>query len=209
MGSLASRAGCALLLAATLLAGCGAPPKPTAYRDASYKRDPQVLVRFAIVPVPLAGQRGEGLDHGMERAFADTPGVQMCNQPSIMRQRMNGDRDLLWSINRILAEKYSPQDLAAGPNLQPALTPKQIETVRKVTGEAVMLLVPVEMATQPAGTSTHGHAFYRVYDLQSGCLLLQNALEVSVPETGETGDRKALVQMVLTIQQDFTQRLLN
>jgi len=209
MGSLAPRAAGALLLAVTLLAGCGGPPKTTAYRDPAYQRDPLNLVPFAIAPVPIAGPRGEGLDHGMERAFSDTPGVQIRNQPSVMRQRLNGDHDLLWSINRVLAEKYTPQDLAAGPNLQSVVTAKQIETLRKVTGDAVLFLLPVEMATEAAGGGTRGHALYRVYDLESGRLLLQSSVEVTVPEAGETGERKALVQLVLQVQADFKQRLLS
>jgi hypothetical protein len=205
----APRAGCALLLASTLAVGCGAPPRTTAYREATYKRDRLHLVPFAFLPVPLAGPRAEAMDRGMERAFADTPGVTIRNQPTILRQRMNGDHDLVWLVNRVLAVKYSARDLAAGPNLQAILTGKQMEDLRTVTSGASMLLVPVEMATKPAGQATRGHALYRVYDLDSGRLLLQNTVDVSVPETGEAGDRKALVQVVLAMQQDLTQRLLD
>jgi hypothetical protein len=209
MEKLAARAGCALFVAAMLLAGCGGPPKTAAYREPTYERDRLHLVPFAMLPVPLAGQRAEAMDRGMERAFADTPGVTMRTLPSVLRLRMNGDHDLVLLVSRVLQAKYSAADLAAGPNLQSDLTAKQMEDLRAVTSNATMLLVPVEMTTKPAGDATRGHAFYRIYDLENGRLLLQSAVDVSVAETGEAGDRKALVQVVLAMQRDLTQRLLD
>ncbi len=210
MRSPAWRAASALAVAAAMLAaGCGAPPKSTAFRDPTYKRDPLKLERFAMAPVPIAGPRGEGLDRGMERAFSDTPGVLVRNQPSVMRQRMNGDRDLLWSVNRLMAAKYTAEDFAAGPSVQALLTAKQIDELRRVTGDAVLFLLPVEMTTTPAGSATRAHGMYRVYNMESGRLVLQSTVDTSVPESGESGDLKALVQLVLKIQEDFRQRLMN
>lgn len=209
MGSLASRAAGALLLAALLFPGCGGPPQPLAYRDPAFQRESLRLLPFSIAPAPVAGPRGEGLDHGLERTFADTPGVQMRTQPSTLRERLNVDHDLLWCIDQMLAQKYTREALAAGPNLQSLLSGKQIENLRKVTGDSVLFLLPVEIATAPAGSATRAHTFYRVYDLQSGRLLLQSSVAVEVPGQGETGERKALVELFLQMQADLTQRLLS
>ena len=208
MGSLASRAASALLLAVLCVSSCGGPPPPLSYRDPAYRREPQQLVPLSIAPAPVAGPRGEGLDHGLERTFADTPGVQMRTQPSILRARLNVDHDLLWCIDQMLAQKYTPEALAAGPSLQSLLSGKQLENLRQVTGDAVLFLLPVEITTTPAGSRTRAHTFYRVYDLQSGRLLLQSSVSVEVPGQGDTGERKAIVELLLQMQADLTQRLL-
>lgn len=209
MASLASRAARALLLAGLVYGGCGGPAHQPAYRDPAYKHDPLRVVPFAIGPAPVAGPRGEMLDRALERTFADTPGIRFTSQPSGIRRRLNSDHDLLWSIDQMMAQNYPPEALVAGPNLQDILNGKQLEILRKVSGEATLFLLPLEIATVPAGGSTRAHSFYRVYDLQSGRLLLQSTVEIEVHEGGEAGDRNAIVDLLLRMQADLTQRLLS
>jgi hypothetical protein len=163
---------------------------------------------MADAPVPITGPLADRADQGLERAFLDTPGCQIRGQASYFRRRMNGDRKLVQTVNHILAETYTPEDLRAGAGLRRLLSEKELEDLRAVLNACNMLLVPTGIEIHAAGSRTVGRMAVRVYDLSTGKLLLQNAFDRSVPAAGEAGERRVLVELILAVHQDFTAHLL-
>jgi hypothetical protein len=215
----------AAVAAAAALAGCGgtattnasssqtASPKPVAtahppYVDPSYKPSPTVLVSLAIAPVAGAGLNTERIDQGFENAFMNTSGVELRGMPSQFRRRMNGDRQLVQIVDRICSQRYTPQDLASGVGLKQILSPKELEDLRAALNSCTMVLIPAQFETKPEPQRTIGHALARTYDLASGKLLLQNNYDVTIPEGGDAGMRRAAVDLILAIQDEYATHML-
>jgi len=178
------------------------------YVDPTYKPSPTVLVSLAIAPVSGAGVLTERVDQGFENAFMNTPGLELRGMPSQFRQRMNGNRNLVQIIDRISAQSYTPQDLAAGVGLKQILSPKEMEDLRQTLNSCTMLLLPAQFETKLDGQRTLGHALARTYDLSSGRVLLQNTYEVTIPEAGDAGQRRATVDLILAIQDDYANHMI-
>lgn len=211
--------------AVAALAGCGGAtttnasssnkvPAPTQvtspppYIDPSYKPSPTVLVSLAIAPVAGAGLNTERIDQGFENAFMNTAGVELRGMPSQFRRRMNGDRQLVQIVDRICAQRYTPQDLASGVGLKQVLSPKELEDLRDALNSCTMVLIPAQFETKPEAQRTNGHALVRTYDLASGKLLLQNNYDVTISEGGDAGMRRAAVDLILAIQDEYATHML-
>jgi len=215
----------AVVFAVAALAGCGgaASTKSAAsqgttaaavatahppYVDPTYKPSPTVLVSLAIAPVAGAGPNTERIDQGFENAFMNTSGVELRGMPSQFRRRMNGDRELVQIVDRICSQRYTPQDLASGVGLKQILSPKEMEDLRDALNSCSMLLIPAQFETKSEAQRTTGHALVRTYDLGSGKLLLQNDYDVTIPESGEAGARRATVDLILAIQDEYATHML-
>lgn len=178
-----------------------------AWVDPTYTPKRDVLASLAIAPAPFVGDHADEIDQGIERVFLDTPGSQVRGQPAIIRQRMNGNRGFLMTIESIRSAQYAAADLPQA-NLAQTLSPKALIDLRTALNSSSMLVMPIEFAVEPRGDTTEGHVFYRVYSLESGKLLLQNRLERRVAAAAEAGRREVTIQLILALQEDFASRLM-
>lgn len=205
----ASLAGAVLIAAAGCSGTVGTPPPSALWVDPSYKPNLAVAMTIAIAPVPLTGELADRADQGLERAFLDTPGCLVRGQPAYFRQRMNGDRKLVQIVNRILADTYSPQDLAAGTGLRRILTPKELEDLRSVLQGSSLLFVPTALEVKSEKNRTAGRIAFRAYDLGTGKLLLMNSFARTLPQGGDAGARGLLIELILDVHRDFAKHLLS
>jgi hypothetical protein len=190
------------------LAGCGGAAvtrhaaAPDFWIDPTYHASPTIVPAVALAPAPFTGMLAERVDQGLERAIMDTPGSQLRVQPSMVRQRMNANREFVLVMDRIVKLKYTPKDFPSA-NLQSVLSLKELTDLRTALGAATMLLLPIEFTVQSTPKSASGQALYRAYSLDTGRLLAQKHFDRRSSTGGDAGEREVTVGLILDIQDDF------
>jgi hypothetical protein len=191
------------------LCGCGGGSVTKGpYLGPGYTFDRMKVVMLAVAPAPVTGEFADRVDIAFEYIFNDTPGSQLRDRPATVRQRMSTDRDLVLTLNRIVDQKYGPSELQRWPSLLGLLTQKQIEDLRTKLLDSDMLLMPEDFVLHPEASRTTGSTTFRVYDLHTGKLLLRDSVSQTVPVGGPTGQRKAMIELVIGTQRQFARYLL-
>jgi hypothetical protein len=61
---------------------------------------------------------------------------------------------------------------------------------------------------RPEKNRTIGKTAFRIYDLASGKLLLMNSFDRTLPEGGDAGARRLLIELILDVHRDVVAKLL-
>jgi hypothetical protein len=205
------------LAAAMLMAGCGgsstqhaantgtaaaAPAPKDAWSDPSFQPSASKLMTVSVAPVPSTGSLAGRADQGFERVFVSMQGIQVRMTPTMVRQRMNGNRELVQIMNRIQTAQYTPSTLAAA-SLKTMFTGREYADLNTALGEPVVTCVPVQFAIDRTGKETRGAVSYRAFDMESGRLLRQCSFAVQSALPAEEAEQKVLVDLILAVEGDF------
>lgn len=206
------------LAAAMLIAGCGgsstqratnartaapAPAPGDAWSDPSFQPSASKLMTVSVAPVPLTGPLAERADQGFERAFVSMQGIHVQITPTMVRQRLNGNHELVQIMNRIQGAEYTPATLATA-SLKSMCTGREFADLKAALGEPVVTFVPVQFAVERAGAETRGKVLYRAFDMESGRLLRQCGFAARSSLPAEQAEQKVLVDLILAVESDFS-----
>lgn len=215
-------AGAMTVLTACLAAGCGGPktagsahPAPTvagpaaadAWSDPSFRPSASKLMTVSVAPVPLTGALADRADQGFERAFVGMPGIEVRLTPTMVRQRMNGNRELVQIMNRIQAAKYSPGEIGKS-SLKTVFTGREYADFRAALGEPLVVFVPVEFSIERTGKGSRGTLLYRAFEIESGRVLRQCRFTTQSPLPAAEAEQKVLVDLILAVEADFAQHFV-
>ena len=186
-------------------AGCGgSSARKGPYLAAGYRPDSTNLVSLAITPPPIPGELGNRIDIGLSTIFTDTPGCRILGRADAARQRMNVDHTLVLTMNKILDAEHEPKS----PSLRPLLNPKELESLVQAMEAADLLLVPGDFHLRSTSSRAFGRHIFRVYDLKTGELLLQDTVQQEVKMGGPAGERQVATEIIIRVQREFARYLL-
>jgi hypothetical protein len=180
-----------------------------AWLDPAYHASPTVLLTVSLAPVPSTGALAERADQGFERVLLDAPGLQMRLTPGMVRERMNGNRELVGIVNRIQMTRYAPDAIGAA-SLKALLSGRELQDLRTAIGDPLAFIAPVDFAVERRGAKAHGTVLYRVYHMETGRILRQARFttESAAPAADGAAEQKVLVALILAVEQDFSQYIV-
>ena len=188
---------------ATHAAAATAGPTATdAWTDPSYHPSPTILMTVSVAPVPLTGLLADRADQGFERAFVGMQSIQVRLMPNMIRQRMNGNRELVQIMNRIQGAEYSP-DAIAKVTLKTTFTGREYADLRTAMVEPVVFFVPVQFSIERTAKETRGMILYRAFDMESGRILRQCRFTAQSTLPADQAEQKVLVDLILAVGDDF------
>lgn len=182
------------------------PPAPApsdAWSDRSFHPSASLLMTVSVAPVPLTGSLAERADQGFERVFVSMQGIQVHMTPTMVRQRMNGNRELLQIMNRIQAAQYTPATMASA-SLKTMFTGREYADLNTALATPVVTFVPVQFSIERAGKETRGMVLYRAFDMESGRLLRQCGFATKSTLPAAEAEQKVLVDLILAVEGDFS-----
>lgn len=193
-----------MMVALVVVAGCGGPAARRSttgpYVRPGYAHNPTRSL-LAVAPLPSSTPAALQFEVGLDRAFGETPNIHLRNPSSTSRNRLNADRQLLITLNRIHA-------LQGESGLDSLLKPHEIQSLREVFLHSDYLLVPTKLEIQSRSGKTAAQMETRVYDLLTGHLLLRDHFGVRVEGTGEVGEKRAVIELAILASQSFADHLL-
>lgn len=179
------------------------PVASEAWSDSSFHPSASKLMTVSVAPVPLTGSLAERADQGFERVFVNMQGIQLRMTPSMVRERMNGNRALVQVMNRIQTTQYTPATMTTA-TLKTMLTGREYADFRTAVGDPVVTFVPVQFSLERSGKDTHGMVLYRAFDMETGRLLRQCRFAAQSALAVEAAEQKVLVDLILAVEGDFS-----
>src|SRR5262249_38090597 len=132
---------------------------------------------------------------------------QLRTAPSAMRTHMNGNRAFIDMMSRVQGARYTKEQMPSA-SLKALLSPKEMEDLRTAVAGSSTIFVPIEFDVDSDKNRARGHVLYRVFDLSSGRLLLQNRFEAQATRGGLDGENQVTVDLLIKVQDDVTARLV-
>ena len=190
----------AVLILLTLM-GCGARP----FVNPSYRYELDYPPKVAIIPV--AGDWARLSDAAFMNHFSRPPRPYELIPIADLRQKLRTDDSLSSLLATIARRAPARADAAHAPNLKELVGETGLTAVRDRLG-ADLMLYPVRLDLEPGPYRTFGSIQYRLYDLHTGNLILENSRTITANIGGETGSRMVAFGLAGQAYSDFQRHFL-
>ncbi len=165
------------------------------YVNKNYQFQQTRNFKLAIIPIGIDSM--SFTDSTFTRFMDDLKNQQSLVSPAEIREKLMSDKDLSEILNKIIMKDYTKIELKNSPNLKSLLNENEFVTLSDKLNSADIMLIPIifDLKATIIGY-TFGYTKFRLYDIQTGALIFEDAIDLNVNLTGENGEKYLSIGLI-------------